>query len=63
MRKWGFIVHPTMGLLETACVTDPQSDFPDGIAEFKCLFSIKEVRPREACDDPNFTVTMTMVYI
>ena len=53
MSKCGFIVHPTMGWLETspdACVTDPHSDFPDGIAEFKCLF----FRPHEAWDNPNF---------
>ena len=56
-RKCGFIVHPTMGWLGAspdARVTDPHCDFPDGIAEFKCPFSKKEVTPREACDDPNF---------
>ena len=57
VRKCGFIVHPTMGWLGAspdAHVTDPHSDFPDGIAEFKCPFSKKELTPREACDDPNF---------
>lgn len=57
VRKCGFIVHPTMGWLGAspdARVTDPHSDFPDGIAEFKCPFSKKELTPREACDDPNF---------
>ena len=57
MRKCGFIVHPTMGWLGAsldARVTDPHSDFPDGIAEFKCPFSKKEMTPHEACDDTNF---------
>ena len=56
-RKCGFIVHPTMGWLGAspdARVTDPHIDFPDGIAEFKCPFSKKQVTPRKACDDPNF---------
>ena len=57
MRKCGFIVHPTIGWLGAspdARVTDPHSDFPDGITEFKCPFSKNEITPREACDDPNF---------
>ena len=55
--KCGFIVHPTMGWLGASpdtCVTDPHSNLPDGIAEFKCPFSKKEVTPCEACNDLNF---------
>ena len=56
--KCGFIVHPTMGWLGAspgdARIIDPHSNLPNGIAEFKCPFSKKEVTPREACDDPNF---------
>ena len=65
-RKFGFIVHPTMGWLGAspdARVTDPHSDFPEGIAEFKCPFSKKELAPCEACNDPDFTAIMTVVYI
>ena len=56
-RKCGFIIHPTMGWLGASPdvhVTDPHSDFPDSIAEFKYPFSKKEVTPHEATQDRNF---------
>ena len=55
--KCGFIIHPTMGWFGAspdARVRDPHSDFPDGIAEFKCPYAKREMTPREACQDPNF---------
>ena len=55
--KCGFIIHPTMrwfGASPDACVIDPHSEFPDGIAEFKCPYSKKELTPREACEDTKF---------
>ena len=55
--KCGFIIHPTMGWFGAspdARVTDPHSDFPDGIAEFKCPYAKREMTPSEACEDPNF---------
>ena len=60
-RKCGFIVHPTMGWLGAspdAFVTDPSVDLPDGIAEFKCPLTKKDLSPSEACKDPNFFCTM-----
>ena len=55
--KCGFIIHPTMGWFGAspdARVRDPHSDFPDGIAEFKCPYAKREMTPREACQDPSF---------
>ena len=48
-RKCGFIVHPTMGCLGAspdAFVTEPSVDLPDGIAEFKCPFTKKDLSKR-----------------
>ena len=56
-RQCGFVIHPTMGWFGAspdACVIDPHSEFPDGIAEFKCPYSKKELTPREACEDTKF---------
>ena len=43
-----------LGASPDACVTDPHSNLPDSIPEFKCPFSKKAETPREACDDLNF---------
>ena len=57
-RKCGFIVHPTMGWLGAspdAFVTDNSEPvFRNGIAEFKCPFSKKDVSPVDACTDQRF---------
>jgi NAD-dependent dihydropyrimidine dehydrogenase PreA subunit len=58
----GFIIHPSLGWLGAsldAVVTDPSTIFVDGIAEFKCPFTKKDISPFEACQDPNFYCTMT----
>ena len=66
-RKCGFIVHPTMGWLGAsldAHITDPQSDFPNDIAEFKCPFSKKEVQHhKKDVMIQIFIVFAIMVYI
>ncbi len=46
----GFIIHPTMGCLGAS---------PDGIAEFKCTFTKKDVLPLEASKDPSFYCTIS----
>ena len=43
-----------LGASPDARVTDPYSDLPEGIAEFKCPFSKKDLTPIEACEDPSF---------
>ena len=51
IRKCGFIIHPVMGWLGAspdACVTDPYSDIPEGIAEF-----VFQKRSKK-CEDPSF---------
>ena len=56
-KKCGFIIHPTLGWLGAspdAFVTDPHSCLPDGIAEFKCPYSKREMTPIDACQDPKF---------
>ena len=56
-RPSGFIIHPTMGWLGAspdAFVIDPSTTLSDGIAEFKCPFTKKDVSPFDACSDPNF---------
>ena len=56
-KKCGFIVHPTMGFLGAspdARVSDPHCELTEGIAEFKCPYSKREVLPVEACSDSNF---------
>ena len=56
-QKCGFIIHPTMGWFGAspdALVTDPDSELPQGIAEFKCPYSKRELTPQEACRDPTF---------
>ena len=35
------------GASPDASVTDPHSEFPNGIAKFKCPYSKKELTPRE----------------
>ena len=57
IRKCGFLIHPVMGWLGAspdARVTDLYSDLPEGIAEFKCPFSKKDLTLIEACEDPSF---------
>ena len=57
----GFIVHPTMGWLGAtldAFVNDPTYDLSNGIAEFKCPYSVKNITPLEACQKPSFYCTM-----
>ena len=56
-QQCGFIIHPTMGWFGAtpdAFVTDPHSTFPNGIAEFKCPYTKKDLAPREACEDTKF---------
>ena len=56
-QQCGFIIHTTMGWFGAspdASVTDPHSEFPNGIAEFKCPYSKKELTPRAACEDTKF---------
>ena len=56
-QQCGFIIHPTMGWFGAspdACIIDPHSEFPNGIAEFKCPYSKKELTPRDACEDSKF---------
>jgi len=43
-----------LGASPDAYVTDPYSDLPEGIAEFKFPFSKKDLIPTEACEDPSF---------
>jgi len=46
IRKCGFLIHHVMGWLGASPdvrVTDPYSDLPKGIAEFKCPFSKKRL--------------------
>ena len=53
----GFTIHPTMGWIGAspdALVTDPSFVLPNGIAEFKCPFSKKDISPSKACSDPDF---------
>ena len=55
----GFIIHPTMGWLGAspdAFVTDPSEKnmIYNGIVEFKCPFSKKNISPIDACSDPGF---------
>ena len=60
-RSSGFVIHPTMGWLGAspdAFVTDPSTILPDGIAEFKCPFSKRNISPLDACSDPQFYCTM-----
>lgn len=56
----GFIVHDSFGWLGAspdAYITDPISSCPEGIAEFKCPYSKRDVDPLLACDDPSFYCT------
>ena len=55
--RCGFVIHPTMGWFGAspdAFVTDPHSNFSNGIAEFKCPYSKREMTPRDACQDSSF---------
>ena len=57
IRKCGFIIHPTMGFLGAspdARVTDPHCELSEGIAEFKCPFSKRNIAPQDACEDESF---------
>ena len=51
-KKCGFIIHPSLGWLGASpdvFVTDPHSCLPDGIGEFKCPYSKREMTPIDAC--------------
>ena len=53
----GFIIHPSMGWLGAspdAVVTDPSVDLQDGIAEFKCPYTKRDLSPDDACEDTSF---------
>lgn len=55
--RCGFIIHPEFGWLGAspdARVTDPSSQETDGIAEFKCPYSKRELTVEEACADTTF---------
>ena len=57
MQKCGFIIHPKMGWFGAspdARVSDADSELPQGIAEFKCPYSKRDVMPQKTCKDPNF---------
>ena len=57
----GFIVHPTMGWLGAspdAFVLDPSGTLCNGIAEFKCPFTSKDISPSDACKDSSFYCTI-----
>ena len=61
-RPCGFIIHPTMGWLGASpdsFVADPSNILSDGIAEFKCPFTKKDLSPFDACQDPTFYCTMS----
>ena len=61
-RLCGFIVHNTFGWLGAspdAFVRDPSISCPEGIAEFKCPYSKRDIDPLIACDDPSFYCTRT----
>lgn len=42
------------GASPDARVTDPHYELPEGITEFKCPFSKKDVTPLKACEDEKF---------
>ena len=55
--RCGFIIHPEFGWLGAspdAMVIDPSSQETDGIAEFKCPYSKRELTIEEACADTAF---------
>ena len=61
-RKCGFIVHPTKGWIGASpdsFVTDPSVLLQNGIVEFKCPFSKKDLSPTEACQFDDFCCTLT----
>ena len=48
----GFVVHPQQGWLGCSpddWVVDPDSADPNGIAEYKCPYSIRDTTPLQAC--------------
>jgi len=55
--RCGFVIHPTIGWFGASpdtLATDPHSNFPNGIAEFKCPYSKREMTPCDACQDSSF---------
>ena len=55
--RCGFVIHPTMrwfGASPETLVTDHHSNFSNGIAEFKCPYSKREMTPHDACQDSSF---------
>ena len=48
-----------LGASPDAFVIDPSEIICNGIVEFKCPFSKKDVLPQEACRDPNFYLMFT----
>lgn len=48
----GFVVHPQLGWFGCSpddWVVDPDSEDPNGIAEYKCPYAARDVTPHEAC--------------
>lgn len=48
----GFVIHPLHGWLGCSpddWVVDPDSQDPDGIAEYKCPYTARDMTPQEAC--------------
>lgn len=48
----GFVIHEHKGWLGCSpddWVVDPDSEDPNGVAEYKCPYSAREMTPREAC--------------
>ena len=61
-RPSGFIIHPTICWLSAspdAFVTDSSELLQNGIAEFKCPYSKRDVSPIDACKDPSFYCSWT----
>lgn len=48
----GFVIHPQHGWLGSSpddWVFDPDSAIPNGISEYKCPYTARDMTPREAC--------------
>ncbi len=48
----GFMIHPKQGWLGCSpdnWVVDPDAEDPNGVAEYKCPYSARDITPQEAC--------------
>ncbi len=48
----GFVIHPQHGWLGCSpddWVVDPDSEDPNGVAEYKCPYTARDMTPIEAC--------------